>query len=127
MANMSKSEDWTGDLSSWVQEFLAVSQRAWDCAAIRDFTRLAEAIDERNRLIKAFPQFGDLSDLPPETQRQIGDILASARKIDGEIQKALMHEMEQDSRAIRDTANRAKALSAYDRALPKHRRFDRQK
>ncbi|MGE5579871.1 MAG: hypothetical protein ACM3WU_07500 [Bacillota bacterium] len=124
---MSKSEDWTGDLSSWVQEFLAVSQRAWDCAAIRDFTRLAEAIDERNRLIKAFPQFGDLSDLPPETQRQIGDILASARKIDGEIQKALMHEMEQDSRAIRDTANRAKALSAYDRALPKHRRFDRQK
>jgi hypothetical protein len=127
LESMSKNEEWTGDISSWVREFLAVSQRAWDCAAIRDFTRLAEAVDERNRLIRAFPQFGDLKDLPLETQRQVADVLASAKKIDSEIQKALMHEMEQDNRAIRDTANRAKALSAYDRMLPKHRRFDRQK
>jgi len=124
---MSRNEEWDGDLSSWAQELLAVSQRAWDCAAIRDFTRLAEAIEERNRLIKAFPQFGDLTELPPETQRQVAAILTSARKIDGEIQKVLMHEMEQDNRAIRETANRAKALSAYDRAMPKYRRFDRQK
>ncbi len=124
---MVNEEEWSGDLSSWVREFLAVSQRAWDCAAIRDFTRLAQAIDERNRLIRAFPKFGDLAALPVEAQRQVQDILDSARKIDGEIQKALMHEMEQDNRAIRETANKARALSAYDRLLPKQRRFDRQK
>lgn len=124
---MVNSEEWSGDLEAWVQELLAVSQRAWDCAAIRDFTRLAQSIEERNRLIKAFPKFGDLKDMPPAVQRQVGEILGSARKIDGEIQKVLMHEMEQDSRAIRDTANKARALSAYDRTLPKQRRFDRQK
>lgn len=124
---MVNSEEWTGDLSSWVQELLAVSQRAWDCAAIRDFTRLAQSIEERNRLIKVFPKFGDLKAMPLDVQQQVREILSSARKIDGEIQKVLMHEMEQDSRAIRDTANKAKALSAYDRNLPKYRRFDRQK
>ena len=124
---MVSAEEWSGDLSSWVQELLSVSQRAWDCAAIRDFTRLTQAIEERNRLIKVFPQFGDLKAMPLDVQMKVGEILKSARKIDGEIQNALMHEMEQDSRAIRDTANKAKALSAYDRALPKRRRFDRQK
>lgn len=127
MESMSRSEEWSGDLSTWVREFLAVSQRAWDCAAIRDFARLAESIEERNRLIRAFPKFGDLSGMPAETQRQVRDILDSARKIDDEIQKALMHEMEQDSRAIRDTAKKAKALSAYDRVMPRERRFDRHK
>lgn len=124
---MVSAKEWSGDLSSWVRELLAVSQRAWDCAAIRDFTRLALAIEERNHLIKAFPKFGDLSSMPTGTQQQVKDIMAAARKIDGEIQKALMHEMEQDDRAIRDTANKARALSAYDRTLPKQRRFDRQK
>lgn len=124
---MANEEEWSGDLSSWVREFLAVSQRAWDCAAIRDFTRLAQAIDERNRLIRVFPKFGDLTALPLDAQKQVQGILASARKIDKEIQKTLMHEMEQDNRAIRETANKARALSAYDRLLPKHRRFDRQK
>jgi hypothetical protein len=124
---MVNSLEWSGNLSEWVRELLDVSQRAWDCAAIRDFTRLAEAIEDRNQLIKAFPKFGDLKDMPIDTQMQVKDILTSARKIDAEIQKALMHEMEQDNRAIRDTANKARALSAYDRSLPKQRRFDRQK
>ena len=120
-------EGWTGDVSDWVQELLAVSQRAWDCAAIRDFTRLAQSIEERNRLIKAFPSLGDLKSMPVEAQRKVSEILTSAKKIDGEIQNVLMHEMEQDQRAIRDTAHKAKALTAYDRTLPKHRRFDRSK
>ena len=124
---MVNAKEWSGDLSSWVHELLEVSQRAWDCAAIRDFTRLASAIEERNNLIKAFPKFGDLSSMPTGTQQQIQDILMSARKMDSEVQKALMHEMEQDNRAIRETANKARALSAYDRTLPKQRRFDRQK
>ena len=127
MAGMVSAAEWSGDLSSWVRELLAVSQRAWDCAAVRDFTRLALAIEERDRLIKAFNAFGDLSSLPPEAQQQVKGIMAAARKIDGEIQKALMHEMEQDDRAIRDTANKARALNAYDRTLPKRRQFDRQK
>ncbi len=119
--------EWSGDLSSWVRELLAVSQRAWDCAASRDFTRLALAIEERDRLVKAFKTLGDLSSMPPDKRQQVAEILTAARKIDGEIRKALMHEMEQDNRAIRDTANKARALNAYDRTLPKQRRFDRQK
>ena len=117
---------WSGDISSWAREFLAVSQRAWDSAASRDFTALAAALDERAQLIKGFKAF-DPTVMDPARKREVVGVLEAARKIDGEIRKALGHEMEQDSRAIRETANKARALSAYDRSLGKSRRFDNTK
>lgn len=124
---MARDPEWSGDISSWARELLAASQRAWDSAASRDFSTLAEAIEDRDRLIKSFRACGDPSSLPSAMRKQVVDVLLAVRKIDGEMQKALAHEMEQDNRAIRDTANKAKALSAYDSILPKHRKFDRQK
>lgn len=119
--------DWAGDISSWLRELLEVSQRAWDSAASRDFTGLAVSIEERDRILKGFKAIGDATLLAPHMKKQIVDVLLTVRKIDGEIRKALRDEMEQDNRAIRDTANKAKALSAYDRTLNKPRRFDRLK
>lgn len=118
---------WSGDISERLRELLAVSQRAWDSAASRDFATLAESIEERDRILKGFKASGDVMSLPPGKRKQVVDVLLAVRKIDGEIRKALEHEMEQDDRAIRDTANKAKALSAYDRILNKPRRFDRLK
>jgi len=117
---------WSGDISSWVRELLSVSQRAWDFAASRDFAGLAGAIDERDRLIKRFKAF-DMRVMSPNVRKEVAGVLDAARKIDVEIKKALEHEMEQDSRAIRDTANKARALTAYDRVLSRPRRFDRTK
>jgi hypothetical protein len=117
---------WSGDISSWVRELLSVSQRAWDLAASRDFVGLAGAIGERDRLIKGFKAF-DTRAMSPNVRKEVAGVLEAARKIDVEIKKALEHEMEQDSRAIRDTANKARALTAYDRVLSRPRRFDRTK
>lgn len=118
--------EWSGDISSWVRELLAQSRTAWEAAASRDFGALAAAIGERDRLIKAFKSF-DTKSMAPEARRELREVLEAARKMDSEIRKALMHEMEEDSRAIRDTAQRARALMAYDRTLTKVPRFDNQK
>ncbi len=127
MESMSSDDDRSLNLTSWIRELLMISKRAWDQAAARDFAGLALSIDERERHIKEFSKFGDLSSMPQKTQEQIGEVMEKAKKFDREIQKVLMHEMEQDGRAIRDTANKAKALSAYDRTVLKHRRFDTQR
>ena len=125
--SMARDLAWSGDLSSWLRELLAISQRAWDSAASRDFTTLAILIEERDQVLKGLKAYGDVSSLPPGKSKEMVDVLLIAKKIDVEIRKALEHEMDQDGRAIRDTANKAKALTAYDRSLSKHRRFDRQK
>lgn len=117
---------WSGDISSWVRELLAVSQRAWDFAASRDFVGLAGAFGERDRLIKGFKAF-DMKAMNPATRKEVTGVLEAARKIDAEIKKVLGREIEQDGRAIRDTANKARALCAYDKSLTKSRRFDRSK
>ena len=114
------------DVSSWARKFLAVSQRAWDSAACRDFAALAAALEERALLIRDFKSLEYLA-ADPTVRKEIAGVLQAVRKIDDEIRKALNHEMEQDSRAIRDTANRARALSAYDRVAQSSGRFDNSK
>lgn len=124
---MAAEIQWDDDITAWLKDLFAVSQRAWDCAASRDFASLAASIEERDQILKGFKVFGDVTELPADKRKQVVDVLLAVRKIDGEIRKALTHEMEQDDRAIRDTATKAKALSAYDRTLNKPRRFDRTK
>lgn len=119
---MAEEKGRQGDISSWAREFLAVSQRAWDAAACRDFSALAAALEERAHLIRDFNGFERLAD--PAVKGEIVGVLQAARKIDDEIRRALNHEMEQDSRAIRETANKARALSAYDRSASLSGRFD---
>jgi hypothetical protein len=109
------------------KELLAASELAYSHAAERDFVLLAAAITQRGKAIQILKDSGDLTTLPEELREPVQDTLLAVSRIDEEIGKVIRREMAADQRAIVDITAKAKAFSAYDRALPRPPNFDKQK
>ena len=105
---------------------LAASELAYSHAAERDFVLLGAAIT-KEKAIQVLKASGDLASLPEDLREPVQNILLAVSRIDEEIGKVLRREMAADQRAIVDITAKAKAFSAYDRALPRPPNFDRQK
>lgn len=117
----------SGTLVETARDLAAVTEKAWDYAAARDFVRLAEAIERRGHLIKTLRSMGDLSSLPTRLRAEVAQVLERTQEIDCDIKRVLENEMASDNQAITDAATKAKALSAYERMVPHARRFDKHK
>ena len=109
------------------KELLAASELAYSHAAERDLVLLGAAITQRGKAIQVLKASGDLASLPEDLREPVQNILLAVSRIDEEIGKVLRREMAADQRAIVDITAKAKAFSAYDRALPRPPNFDRQK
>lgn len=110
-----------------VTDLLEITKDARECAEAKDFVKLAQAIERRDRLIETLRSTGELSVLPPGSRSEVLELLERAHQIDSDIRRALECEMASDNEAMADAATKAKVLSAYERIVPRPPRFDTQK
>ena len=106
---------------------LFLSERALGQVLAGDLLGFKETIDRRGKVINQIRKNGELSALPQDVKEGVRDGFLAVRKIDQEITRFLRREMKDNQDKTAALVSKAKALSAYDKVLPKPHSFDKAK
>ncbi|HHX28188.1 MAG: flagellar protein FliT [Bacillota bacterium] len=117
----------TPHIAETTRALVKATQAIKDSAVAGDFEGLARTIERREEIIAVFRSMNDLANLPTGDRNEIIAALKKIQEMEAEVRQVLESEMAADNRAIVDVATKSKALSAYERVVPKPRRFDTHK
>lgn len=110
-----------------VRRLVAETRTVLDCVRAGDFEGLPEAIERREEIIASLRSQGGLTNLSTAHRNEVVEALLEIQEMETEVRKVFESEMASGNRAIEDATAKVKALSAYERLVPKPRRFDTHK
>jgi len=110
-----------------IRRLVTVTRAVRDSAVARDFDSLPEAIEQREEIISSLKSQGGVANVAGAHRSEVVEALLKIREMEDEVVKVFESEMATDNQAIEDVTAKARALSAYERLVPKPRRFDTQK
>ncbi|MGI6662023.1 MAG: hypothetical protein ACOX4B_00855 [Bacillota bacterium] len=110
-----------------IRRLVTVTRAVRDSAVARDFEALPEAIGKREEIISSLKSRGGVGKISTARRNEAIEALLKIREMEAEVVKVFESEMDRDNQAIEDVTAKVKALSAYERLVPKPRRFDTHK
>ncbi len=106
---------------------ICLSERALELALEGNLLGFKETIDRRGRIIEEIKTSGELRGLSEDAREAVRDGFLAVRRIDQEITRCLRCEMQRNKDETAALVSKKKVLSAYDKIVPKTRRFDKLK
>jgi len=110
-----------------IRDLVAATQAVRDSAVSRDFDSLPAAIERREQITSVLKARGGLATVPHAYRDEVVEALLKIRELEAEVMNVFQSEMARWYRDIEDVTAKSRALSAYERLVPKLQRLDIQK